>query len=172
MTRVTVFVVAAVGALLVLAACNQTSPVGDVVTQVATTVSAPSPPPFNRWIDPATGKFYDPIIWDDRELGPEQKAAKPLPPDPRWAPFSSCMADRGFETRNDPSEAFSQADMDRLVAEVNAARPDTAANKLVNGNATLTGLPRAFVDCADQWLAIPIADFPKFGLKMPPPEDY
>lgn len=105
--------------------------------------------------------------WDDRELSPEQKAANPLPPDPRWAPFGECMAARGFETRAIPTQAFTQADLDRLLISVNAAMPNPEVNKQFAANAKLPGIAGAFVACADEWLSIPIEDFGKHGWEIP-----
>jgi hypothetical protein len=142
------------------------------VSSTLATAPAPSvpnpPPPINRWISPVTGSFTVPA-WDDRELSDEQKRAKPLLPDPRWTPLAECMTARGFETRADPSLAFSQQDLDHLVAAVNAAQPDTQANKQLGAKAAaLPGIAGAFVQCADQSLAIPVSEFAAHGWVVPP----
>ncbi len=154
----TVLAVAAVG-LAVAAQSN------DDTTQ-HTPADLP-PPPFNRWINASTGRFEVPR-WDDRELSDDQKAAKPLPVDPRWAPLSECMAAKGFETRANPAQPFGQADLDHLLSVVNAASPDATANKQLGSNArSAPGIAGTFVTCADASLAIPIEDFPQHGWSVP-----
>ncbi len=128
---------------------------------------APPPPAFNRWIDPSSGRFQVPEF-DDRELSAEVKAKYPLV-DPRWKPLSECLAVAGFETRAAAAPGFVQTDLDRLLASINTAT-DPAANKRVNQGDTLPGLPGAFLQCADQWLAIPVSDFPRHGWVIEFPE--
>ncbi len=123
------------------------------------------PPAFNNWIRPDTGEFWVPRVWDDRTLPEEEKAKSPWY-NPRWAPFSKCMAGGGFETRKDRALPFAQADLDELVRQVNAARPDAEANKSVSNGAKLSGIAGSFLICADRWLALPIEELAANGLRQ------
>lgn len=118
---------------------------------------------FNRWIRPDTGKF-EAYVWDDRAIPDSKKALTPWY-DARWEPFAGCMASSGYEIRPEPSEFFSQADLDRLVSLVNAAQPDTEANKVVSGPEDVDGIAEAFLRCADQWLTIPSEELSRYGLR-------
>ncbi len=128
----------------------------------------PPPPPFNRWISPVSGKFSVPE-WDDRHISAEEKAKNPAI-DPRWKPFSECLAARKLETRPDPTRPFVKADLDRLLNGVNTSRPDPGANKRIRQGEAVQGLAGGFLECADEWLSIRIEDFSKFGLTIPPIE--
>jgi hypothetical protein len=110
------------------------------------------PPPVNRWIDPATGEFIV-GVYDDRHMSEEDKAKDPVY-DPRWDPFAACVRQEGYEPLSPGSPWFVQADMDALLARVNAERPDTTANRRVNTGDSLPGLAGAFLKCADEWLAL------------------
>jgi hypothetical protein len=121
------------------------------------------PPPYNSWIDPITGRFSVPE-YDDRHLSEEQKAADPVF-NPRWAPFARCMEDAGYEALAPGSTRFSQRDLDLLLERVNAERPDVAANRQVKTGDQLPGLPGAFLNCADQWLALSTEEMDALGLR-------
>ena len=134
------------------------APVPGVHPEPYTTADAPPPPPFNRWVDPQSGKFVVPEF-DDREIGVEMKEQYPLV-DPRWRPFSACMNAAGFVVG--APDAFQKADLTKLLAGANGASSPLAKLKLNAGDA-LPGLAGAFLKCADQWLAIPVSEFPKYG---------
>ena len=123
------------------------------------------PPAFSNWIRPDTGEFWIPRVWDDRTLPEEEKAKAPWY-NPRWAPFSKCVAGAGFDTRKDRSLPFAQADLDALVRQVNAARPDAEANKSVSNGAKLSGIAGTFLVCADRWLALPREELAANGLRQ------
>lgn len=125
-----------------------------------TSVEHPTPldptiPPFDglphRFIG-FQGAFNVPV-WDDRNLSDEEKANDPWY-NPSWVPFSACLADRGLEIRSDPSQPFSQADLDRLLARLNAEYPDPEVNKQFPYHATgkVSGDAGIFFDCAEEWL--------------------
>lgn len=99
-----------------------------------------------------SGVFHAPV-WDDRELSDEQKAADPVF-NPAWVPFSQCLADRGLEVRPDPSQKFSQMDVDHLLERLNAEYPDVNANRQIPFHATgkMPGDAGTFLDCAEAWL--------------------
>lgn len=148
----------------VLAGCSQDERSG---APTAGTVNHPEPygsekeappPAFNRWVNPGTGQFWVPDS-DDRELGTQTKEQYPLL-DPRWKPFVECMRDRGFDL-GAPAD-FRRRDLDALLEGITAEVGVDQAKQLNTGDA-LPGRPGAFLACADQWLAIPVADFPKYG---------
>ncbi len=125
----------------------------------------PPPPTYNRFIRPDTGEFWDSYgAWDNRAISDEEKAKSPWY-NPRWAPFSKCMAGAGFETRKDRSLPFAQADLAGLVTQVNAARPDRVANKAIGQNVKVGGIGEAFLVCAEKWLALPIEELAANGLR-------
>jgi len=113
--------------------------------------NAPAPPIRNQFID-ITGRFFV-VPWDDRELGPEQKAANPWY-NPAWEQFSECATKGGLQAKLDPSKKFSQVDLDRLVAQLNREYPDAEANKQIPAQATgkVRGDAGVFLTCAEEWL--------------------
>lgn len=123
----------------------------------ATTEPSPAPwpqgpPPYNRWIRPDTGEFWV-DVYDDRHISEDDRASDPVY-NPRWDPFAACIENEGYESLALGSSFFTQADMDALLARVNAERPDASANRQVNNGDTLPGLAGAFLKCADEWLAL------------------
>ena len=80
--------------------------------------------------------------------------------DPRWRPFSACMNSGGFAVG--APDAFQKADLTRSLATVNAASSPVTNLRLSAGD-SLPGMPGAFLKCADQWLSIPVSEFPKYG---------
>lgn len=126
----------------------------------------PPVPTLHRWVDPHAGSFRAPV-WDDRHIPDAEKARNPLPPDPRWAPFADCMIAQGYDVVATSGKEFTQADLDTTLSRVNEERPDIAANKALQADASLGGFPGAYVNCADEWLAIPVRDFAEHGLVMP-----
>ena len=125
------------------------------------------PPPYNRFIRPDTGRF-EVLLWDDRPLSAEQKAALPSF-DPRWKPFGHCMAAEGYEVRADATKPFTQKDVDFIVARANEQLPDAQANKRIGGNVDkVDGVAGAFLRCAGQWLGLAPADWPAHGIVLLP----
>jgi hypothetical protein len=122
------------------------------------------PPPYNRFIRPDTGRL-ETTLWDDRALSAAQKAAQPWY-DPRWKPFSHCMADEGYDVRTDLTKPFAQEDLDEIVARANAQLPDGEANKRIGSNTdTIPGIAGAFLRCAGRWLALTPAEWPGNGIQ-------
>ena len=122
----------------------------------------PPPPLGFLFLRPDTGRFTV-TAFDDRELSDEAKAANPVF-NPAWKPFADCLAQRGLAAGVfDPKGRFSQADLDRVLARVNADSPDRTANFALNGadaagrTALVAANPRTqsavtFLECAGQWL--------------------
>ncbi len=138
----------------------------DSPTRPLTEEDGPPPPTYNRFIRPDTGEFWDSYgAWDNRAISDEEKA-KSSWYNPRWAPFSKCMAGAGFETRKDRALPFAQSDVDGLVAQVNAARPDRVANKAIGQNAKVGGIAEAFLVCAGKRLTLPTEELAANGLRQ------
>ncbi len=140
-------VIGAAGSMLASAQDKDAAPqpVGDL--------AALPPPSYNRWIRPDTGRF-EAYVWDDRELAEHVKAAEPWY-DPRWRPFSSCMASEGFDVRRDQTRPFSQQDLDEIVVRANAQMPNPQENLRIGAQtAAVPGVAGAFLRCADRWLAL------------------
>jgi hypothetical protein len=109
--------------------------------------------------------MFEAYIWDDREISAAAKAAQPWF-DPRWKPFSDCMAGKGHDIRPDPRKPFSQADLDMVVALANAERPDAAANRSIGGDTqSVGGIAGAFLECANEWLALPRSEWAAHGIQ-------
>ena len=87
--------------------------------------------------------------WDDRALSDEAKRADPVY-DPRWPPFSQCVAAGGLEVRADPSTKYNQDDLDRLVARINRDNPDLPRN--LQGPPPALSSAGVFTRCALEWL--------------------
>ena len=127
-----------------------------------TAENGPVPPAHSRWIR-GDGRFAV-QEYDDRQLPVEEKAKQPAY-NPRWEPFSKCLASEGFAQGRIASRPFSQADLDRLLADVNSERPDASANRQLSSGQGVSGLAGAFLRCADTWLAIERKDLGKFGIR-------
>ena len=113
------------------------------------TVDAPALPRQNRWIQ--YGEFFvEP--WDNRALLPEAKAKTPWY-DPRWRVFNGCLEGQNVFIRTDRTKPFSQSDIDELVKQVNGARPDRNANRLIGTGDKVSGIAGVFLECADRWLS-------------------
>lgn len=127
----------------------------DIVLPPAGTYTIPPPAAGITPVDgrPAPFVSYQGVFgvsqWDDRALSEREKAADPRL-NPAWVPFSQCLADRGLKVRPNPSQPFTQADMDRLIVRLNVEYPDRDANnKLLfepGGDAA------NFLECAHEWL--------------------
>lgn len=87
--------------------------------------------------------------WDDRALSDEAKRADPVY-DPRWPPFSQCVAAGGLEVRADPSTKYNQDDLDRLLNRVNRENPDPAQN--LQRPPDPLSAAGVFTRCALEWL--------------------
>lgn len=80
----------------------------------------PPPPARSRFV--THEGFYDLPPWDDRHLSEAEKAADPWI-DPFWPAFVECMQAGGIGVGTTTPETARQADIDRLVAEVNESGP-------------------------------------------------
>lgn len=149
----------ALGALTAAVAVNGFS--GDNVHPQPHLPSEATPPHFNPWIDPQTGRFTV-RDFDDRELSVEVKRQYPVT-DPRWGPFAECMNTAGYSV-GDP-KGFSRATLDDILGRLNVTT-NLQENRLLDAGATLPGMPGAFLKCADTWLSIPVSDFPKHGFTI------
>ena len=109
----------------------------------------PPLPRQNRWIQ--QGEF---VVerWDNRVLPPEAKAKTPWY-DPRWRVFNGCLEGQNVFIRTDRTKPFSQLDMDEFVKQVNGARPDRNANRLIGTGDKVSGIAGVFLECADKWLS-------------------
>ena len=113
------------------------------------TADGPALPRQNRWIQ--YGEFVvEP--WDNRVLPPEAKAKTPWY-DPRWRVFNGCLEGQNVFIRTDRTKPFSQSDIDELVKQVNGARPDRNANRLIGTGDKVSGIAGVFLECADKWLS-------------------
>ncbi|MPZ99695.1 MAG: hypothetical protein GEU80_10235 [Dehalococcoidia bacterium] len=81
---------------------------------------APPPPSTSRFIDERG--FFSIPPYDDRALTNERKEADPVN-DPRWPAFVHCMQGHGYGTWASSPDTATQADIDRLVEEVNVSGP-------------------------------------------------
>ncbi len=125
------------------------------------TADAPPLPPQNRWIQ--YGEFFvEP--WDNRVLPPEVKAKTPWY-DPRWRPFNQCLEGQNVLIRADRTKPFSQPDMDELVRQVNDARPDRNANRLIGTGDKVSGIAGVFLECADKWLSRDPSEYAAAGVR-------
>ena len=88
--------------------------------------------------------------YDDRNLSAEEKRLDPRP-NPRWEPFAACVAASDLEVRDDPARAYTQDDLDRLVALVNQEGPfeEATPRGLVYQG---TAASDAFLTCAEAYL--------------------
>ncbi len=85
-----------------------------------TLAECPPPAASSRFKD--KDGYYRIPQWDDRRLSPEAKAQDPWR-DPFWPRFVRCMQDVGIGAAIVAPDDATQADIDRLVAEVNAPGP-------------------------------------------------
>ncbi len=121
-------------------------------------------PVINRWLAPDTGAFVNPDgPWDNRNLSAQEKAKGPWY-DPRWRPFSECMAGEGHDVRVSTSVPFNQSDLDSIIARVNVQRPDGKANKALRRGDAVPGIAGTFLKCANRWLTIGPDDYEKNGI--------
>ncbi len=124
---------------------------------------APSPPPFNTWINRSTGVF-EVRVYDDRRLPPEEKAENPAY-NPRWGPFNACLEEAEYIVREDMDEPFSQRDMNRLVGELNEQHRDREANLQIETWEDADGLAAAFLRCGESWLELDTSEFAEHGIE-------
>lgn len=85
--------------------------------------------------------------YDDRRLTEEEKLQDPVL-NPNWEPFAECVAGQGLEVRDDPTEPFMQAVLDRLIELVNEEGPfETATPRGLIYEGTENS--DAFLQCAE-----------------------
>ena len=129
-------------------------PAGAGATATPTRTSAPFardedvPKPYFHPFLGFDGIYYV-SLWDDRALSDEAKRADPVY-DPRWPPFSQCVAAGGLEVRADPSTKYNQDDLDRLLNRVNRENPDPAQN--LQRPPDPLSAAGVFTRCALEWL--------------------
>lgn len=148
-------------------------PATATLTGAATGTEERIPPKYNRFIRPDNGRF-ETLLWDDRPISDEAKAAQPWY-DPRWTKFNQCLVAEGYDIRPDPTQPFSQRDLDALLARINSERPDGEANRQIGADIdAVPGIAGAFLRCAhwiaysrEQWAANGIVDLQPG--EIPPP---
>lgn len=119
-----------------------------VITDIA---SAPTPGFRNQFVNDE-GRFWV-SPYDDRAMSDDAKRQNPVT-NPAWEPFATCMEQAGIVVRSEPDAAFTQVDLDRLLAKLNAEYPDIAANKKLPLRFTgaATDDRSAFLICAGESL--------------------
>lgn len=137
-------------------AIGSVEPAATVANPALPPISDPaqlSPPPYNRFIRPDTGRL-ETYVWDDRPISAAQKLGQPWY-DSRWKPFSGCLVAEGYEVRANPTRPFDQNDLDEVLARANAQLTNSEANKRIGSNvASVPGIAGAFLRCAGRWLAL------------------